>query len=315
MTFENYQQKITKLEQNGNLEALKKIEKESEDPVAEYAQQAINRLLEKQEQGTLSQHYAEDRIGAEKIVLLTKQIDEEIDQLSLDTQKKIEDILNQDDSEHSNLDTEKDTSENQDEANLENVRKMLSEFDLNKEKITKDINDKNPKYPRYQTKEEFLKNLEGKEGVSDDFFDRIFEQVDVLENTKTSELIKIKEEYFSSEEAKQIQEEKSGEIVQLENSINDKSSIIHQLLKTLEDNPEDKALQYYTWKYFHEPSEYFSNPEIKKQIIDIITHPKLRIKLMETEKNIINQQNNLMSQMVGKYSKRVAEDYLNGIQD
>ncbi len=315
MTFENYQQKITKLEQNGNLEALKKIEKESEDPVAEYAQQAINRLLEKQEQGTLSQHYAEDRIGAEKIVLLTKQIDEEIDQLSLDTQKKIEDILNQDDSEHSNLDTEKDTSENQDEANLENVRKMLSEFDLNKEKITKDINDKNPKYPRYQTKEEFLKNLEGKEGVSDDFFDRIFEQVDVLENTKTSELIKIKEEYFSSEEAKQIQEEKSGEIVQLENSINDKSSIIHQLLKTLEDNPEDKALQYYTWKYFHEPSEYFSNPEIKKQIIDIIIHPKLRIKLMETEKNIINQQNNLMSQMVGKYSKRVAEDYLNGIQD
>lgn len=311
MPFENYQQKITKLEQNGNLEALKKIEKESEDPVAEYAQQAINRLLEKQEQGTLSQHYAEDRIGAEKIVLLTKQIDEEIDQLSLDTQKQIEDILNQDDSEHSNLDTEKDTSENQDEANLENVRKMLSEFDLNKEKTTKDINDKNPKYPRYQTKEEFLKNLEGKEGVSDDFFDRIFEQVDVLENTKRNELVKIKEEYFSSEEAKQIQEEKSGEIVRLENSINDKSSIIHQLLKTLENNPKDKALQYYTWKYFHEPSEYFSNPEIKKQIIDIIIHPKLRIKLMETEKNIVNQQNNLMSQMVGKYSKRVAEDYLN----
>lgn len=315
MPFENYQQEITKLEQNGNLEALKKIEKESEDPVAEYAQQAINRLLEKQEQGTLSQHYAEDRIGTEKTVLLTEKIDEEIDQLSLDTQKQIEDILNQDDSEYSTLDTEKDINENQDEANLEIVRKMLSEFDLNKEKITKDINDKNPKYPRYQTREEFLKNLEGKEGVSDDFFDRILEQVDVLENTKTNELVKIKEEYLSSEEAKQIQEEKSDEIAQLENSMNDKSSVIHQLLKTLEDNPKDKALQYYTWIYFHKPSEYFSNPEIKKEIIDIIIHPKLRIKLMDTEKNIVDQQNNLMSQMVGKYSKRIAEDYLNSIQD
>lgn len=301
MSLENYQQEIAKLEQDGNMEALKKMESESKDPVAECAQQAIDRLLEKQEQGKVSQHYAEEKIGTEKAASLTREIDDEIDQLNMETQKEIENVM----SEEENSEDVIDLTENSKELSLDEIRVHIAESEKAFAKQANEV-----KSVRFQTKEEIMKNLENKQGVSDNFFDSILNEVNDLEKIKTKELIKIKNEYLSSEEAKQIQEEKSDEIAQLENSINDKASVVHIFHKKLLNNPEDKALRFYMWKYFHGTSLDFNNYEVKNEIIDIIVHSKLRTKLMEAEKNFEDQQNQLMDQMVGKYSKRVVENYL-----
>lgn len=307
MSIENYKKEIATLEQNGNIEALKQMKNDTENPVAEFAQQAIDRLLKKQEEGKLSQNYAENKVGTEKAGSLTAEIDDEINQLNLDMQKEIESVMNEDENLKDSLGLEENNEEVKKELTLEEVDKFINEFDKYHAKRAAEVSS-----VKILTKEEMLKSLEGKEAVSDEVLDAISEKINKLEALKTQEEQRIRREYFASEEFQRITKEKEQKAIELENTINDKASLIHTLHKLSVKDPEDKSLKFSMRKYLFEKDPEFdlTKPGTKKEIIDIILYPELRKKLMESELKLTKQQDDLIDSRASKYSKRYADQYL-----
>jgi hypothetical protein len=286
MSIENYKEKIATLEQKGNIEALKQMKSKLEDPVAEFAQQAIDRLLKQKKEGGLSQNYTENKVGNEKAAQLTEEIDKEIDQLDLDMQQEIKHIMNDGENLEDTLGLEKNDELDKKELSLEEIRNLSKQLkgvlearghtaSVEQESIEnmslKEVRARSKKLmdalEKWGTEPYDLK-LSGKspegytqeqwESVSSPKIDLLVETFRVLTLQKELEVQEVKTQYYGSEGFKKIEEQEKSRRQTLEQEISDKETVVHAMHKLRIENPEDDTLKFFMRKY-HLSRYYFFN--------------------------------------------------------